>query len=171
MKTLAEIPGKALRSFGRRIGAQDARGCWPWLGHRQPNGYGAFTIRIERGTHGRMVCWLAHRLSYSIAKGEIPRGLTLDHLCRNRACVNPDHLEAVPIRVNNLRGSGFAAINAVKTHCPNGHPYDERNTSVDDGSRKCRRCKRERARGPISVQVRCWTSGRVIGHAYLEVTA
>jgi len=79
--------------------------------------------------------------------GPIPDGFHIDHLCRNRACANPAHLEAVPPRVNILRGVGMSAIHARQTHCVNGHPFDAENTLIlPDGERCCRTCNRERQR-------------------------
>jgi hypothetical protein len=89
---------------------------------------------------------LAHRASYEAFIGPIPDGMTIDHLCRNRKCVNPSHLEAVPMRVNVLRGVGVTAKNAVKTHCVNGHEFNDQNTYSDSKGRSCRACKRERFR-------------------------
>jgi HNH endonuclease len=79
---------------------------------------------------------------YRLLVGPVPEGLELDHLCRNRACVNPAHLEPVSHRENVLRGASFAAINAVKTHCiHDGHPFDDVNTIVrPEGRRGCRAC-------------------------------
>ena len=87
---------------------------------------------------------LAHRFAYETFVGPIPEGLTIDHLCRIRHCVNPEHLEAVTDRVNILRGEGISAQHARATHCPQGHPYDLINTYVaPDGDRDCRDCRRQ----------------------------
>lgn len=115
----------------------DADGdCWEWTGSTR-EGYGAVRFR------GRNT--LAHRVSYEHLVGPIPEGLELDHLCRNRRCVNPDHLEPVTHRENLLRGPSFSAKNARKSHCLRGHPFDEWNTWRDrKGSRHCRACHRDK---------------------------
>ena len=114
--------------------------CWLWTGSRISSGYGNF-----RGENGCNV--LVHRFAYETLIGPIPDGLMLDHLCRNPACVNPAHLEPVPARENSLRGVGFAAENARKTHCVNGHPYDLLNTRIrPQGWRDCRVCHRLKER-------------------------
>lgn len=113
--------------------------CWVWIGAKHNAGYGQY------GRPAR----LAHRMSYEAHVGPIPDGLTLDHLCRNRLCVNPAHLEPVTLPTNVLRGDSPPAKNARKTHCPKGHPYDETNTHVtNQGWRICKACNRERARSP-----------------------
>lgn len=115
--------------------------CWPWRGGLFDTGYGAFWLADA----GRNV--LAHRWAYEQNRGPIPVGLELDHLCRNRRCVNPSHLEPVTTGENLLRGQTLAARNAAKTHCDHGHRYDARNTLLaKDGSRVCRACGRERMR-------------------------
>lgn len=110
--------------------------CWMWTGAPNSDGYGHI------GDRGRTVA--AHRWVYETEVGPIPEGLEIDHLCRVRLCVNPAHLEAVPKKVNCLRGESPTAINARKTHCPHGHPYDEENTLwTTDGHRQCITCRKE----------------------------
>jgi hypothetical protein len=84
----------------------------------------------------------AHRISYELAFGPVPEGLSLDHLCRVTNCVRPDHLEAVPIGVNILRGSSPSALAARMTECSKGHPFDVANTiRRKNGHRRCRTCE------------------------------
>ena len=110
--------------------------CWVWR-RSTSNGYGRFDL------NGRRV--RAHIIAFQLWRGAIPRGLVLDHLCRNRACSNPAHLEPVTNRENILRGENHVAIRARVTHCPNGHPYDAANTYRDVRNRRyCRTCRRER---------------------------
>lgn len=84
---------------------------------------------------------IAHRVAYETWVGPIPDGLTIDHLCRNRLCIEPTHLEPVTNRENIQRGG-----NSLKTHCPQGHPYDEVNTASRNNRRYCRTCERVRCR-------------------------
>lgn len=91
-------------------------GCWLWDKCENGLGYGLVTVNGKQ--------WVAHRYFYTQLRGPIPDGLTLDHLCRVRCCVNPDHLEPVTMRVNCLRGISFAAVNAAKTICINGHDWN-----------------------------------------------
>ncbi len=106
--------------------------CHLWIGSIHAEGYGVYSDV------------LAHRIVYELTLGPIPAGLTLDHLCRVRPCVNPRHLEPVTLAVNVLRGESLPARNARKTHCPKGHPYDASNTYVNPrtGWRLCRACRR-----------------------------
>lgn len=121
-------------------------GCWLWFGPTYPNGYGCVSHEKREIGKSRM----AHRISYEMHRGPIPQGLVIDHLCRNRGCVNPAHMECVTFRENCIRGVGLAKghdFNRRKTHCPQGHPYDAENTyRRPDGSRACRECNREKCR-------------------------
>lgn len=119
-----------------RIGSPDSNGCWPWKGSLTRQGYGNYTGM-------RHVSTAAHRVVYTLMVGPIPAGLQLDHLCRNRACVNPAHLEPVTHAENVRR----AADQDRSPTCPRGHLFDEANTyRHSTGSRKCRACAREKAR-------------------------
>ncbi|TBO59895.1 HNH endonuclease [Streptomyces kasugaensis] len=107
-----------------------------------PNGYARISVDGERQ--------YAHRVSYEAFVAPIPDGLVIDHLCRNRGCVNPEHLDAVTQRVNVLRGESPAAARARQVACIHGHQLDATNTyRAANGTRKCRRCRanaRERSR-------------------------
>ncbi len=107
--------------------------CWEWVAGTSKNGYPVISYKNRTAT--------GHRVVYEIAKGTIPNGLCLDHLCRNKKCVNPDHLEAVTQRENILRGSGAAALNSKKTHCHRGHRLLLDNLGINaDGGRRCKKC-------------------------------
>lgn len=112
-------------------------GCWEWTGARDDDGYGYF-----RPPDGKI--YRAHRVSYEICFGPIPDGLCTDHLCRNRSCVNPMHLEPVTWRENVLRGDTGPARNLAKTHCHKGHPLSGENLYVrPNGWRICKECRRQ----------------------------
>ena len=110
-------------------------GCWEWVAYRHPDGYG----QVRWAGHKQQ----SHRVVYQLLVGPILEE-TLDHLCRVRHCVNPAHLEQVSNRVNTLRGETIPALNAAKTHCPQGHQYNAENTYTDPhGQRYCRTCQCE----------------------------
>jgi hypothetical protein len=122
--------------FWSKVTKQE-NGCWVWRDHVTGSGYGQ-VFWGGKGEPGRVV----HRIAYEALVGPLPAGLPdLDHLCRNRRCVNPDHLEPVTRRENVRRGVGHTAINMRKTHCPKGHEYTPGNTKVgNSGGRYCRAC-------------------------------
>lgn len=109
-------------------------GCWDWVGAVHTNGYGLFwnNKKLRR----------AHRVFYEMTRGPIPKGLVIDHLCRNKLCVNPDHLEAVTQKENLSRGGGPIPAYARRTHCHRGHALTPDNRYRSDPSRRCRACHR-----------------------------
>lgn len=113
----------------------ELNGCWTWLGKTDKDGYGL----VRDNTRPRVR--RAHRLYFEIMRGPIPVGKVIDHLCSNRRCVNPSHLEPVTQRINVLRGAGVTAIHARQTHCKHGHPLDAANTYSHKGHRYCRTCR------------------------------
>jgi hypothetical protein len=125
----------------KRLTVVDDNGCWLWtLSVFTRTGYARIAVPGPTGTVTR----LAHRVSYETFVGPVPDGLHLDHLCRVRRCINPQHLEPVTPRENLLRSPAApAALNAAKTHCPRGHAYTADNTyTTPDGrsGRICRAC-------------------------------
>jgi hypothetical protein len=114
--------------------------CLLWTGCLDSRGYGRIYSEVTK--KGRR----SHVVSFEIAYGPVPDGLEIDHLCRNRSCVSPAHLEAVDHRTNMLRGSGCFKRGATPSHCGAGHPRAEENTVLDNrGYRECRICRQQRA--------------------------
>lgn len=120
-------------------------GCWRWLGsHFQTTGYALFNAKHDDSVWRPTT---AHRAVWEALVGPVPEGLVLDHLCRNRWCVNPAHLEPVPQRINMFRGMAPAAIVQRTDVCCRGHIYTEENTRWRKGrngrmKRACRACDR-----------------------------
>lgn len=114
--------------------------CWNWSLYIEPSGYGVY--RHQHQT------WKTHRLTYTLSYGDIPQGLVIDHLCCNKKCCNPEHLEAVTPEENTRRSNRVkspGAYNKAKTQCKHGHPFSPENTRTEkDGSRTCLTCKKER---------------------------
>jgi hypothetical protein len=112
-------------------------GCWNWTGAMNPSGYGRFAAE-GRTLHG------AHRVAFQLNGGAIPEGMVIDHICRNRRCVNPAHLRCVD-RLTNVHENSEASahLNSIKSHCASGHPLSGANLFVRaDGYRGCRQCRR-----------------------------
>jgi hypothetical protein len=109
-------------------------GCWLWTGCDNGHGYG----RIGLGPAALGIA-LAHRALYELMRGPIPDGMTLDHLCRIRCCVNPDYLEAVTLQENIRRGE-CGKYQAARTHCPQGHEYTPENIRLYKNRRSCKAC-------------------------------
>lgn len=118
--------------FWSKVDKTGTDGCWLWVGSIDSSGYGQIKIK------GRQV--LAHRMGFMLSGQTIEPGKPLDHLCRVRHCVNPTHLESVTARENTLRGMGPAGVNARKTHCKRGHPFDDDNTGMQAKGRYCKAC-------------------------------
>lgn len=117
----------------------DDNGCWNWIGATRPDGYGIMYNK-EKGKPQR-----AHRVTYSLLVEPLIEGLVIDHLCRNRRCVNPNHLRQTTQRENTLSGVGPAAKKHAQTECVKGHKFDKSNTYIHPkrGTRHCRTCTNE----------------------------
>jgi len=144
--TAQQAKESLLKRFADSIFPEPNTGCWLWGGSIAGRGYGTLTTKKKH--------IYAHRLSYTMYKGAIPEGLTIDHMCNNTYCVNPDHLQVLSLRENVLKNKSGPSENARKTHCKYGHPFSGENLLIEKGRfRVCRICRtnhnrRKRIRKP-----------------------
>jgi hypothetical protein len=139
---MARLPAR----FISKTRVDRTTGCWKWTGTILSRGYGQYYVG---GGQKNRIQLLAHRFAYEVLIGPIPSDLTIDHLCRNRACVNPLHMEVVTRGENVLRGIGTSAVNKRKKKCIHGHAFTDANTYRPPGNpnqRMCRECLRARDR-------------------------
>lgn len=114
--------------------------CWLWIGRRSLPGYGIFKFNQKE--------YYSHRISYHIQNKSLSNTLVLDHICRNRNCVKPDHLRQVTISVNSSENTyNPLYLNSLKTHCKHGHEFTLENTFIRKDGRRCRTCKRNDEKG------------------------
>lgn len=149
-KRLRLMGAPAEERFWLKVDRRGPDECWPWIGGHDSGGYGSFGEAPGKPTR-------AHRFSYELLVGPIPDGLVIDHLCRNRGCVNPTHLEPVT-NEENLRRSPIRGKKPLKTHCAQGHPFDEENTYYSAKQRVCRTCSR-------AASYRAWQRRRAAANA------
>lgn len=132
-----QVSTKDQARFESKIERGNSKDCWEWTDHLDRDGYGSFFLL---GKSRR-----AHRASWFIHRGPIPAGKLIGHTCRNRKCVNPQHLYLTTPAENALENSdSLAAINAQKTHCKQGHPYDKSYESRRGRVRYCSICHNEK---------------------------
>lgn len=145
--------------FWSKVDKNGPNGCWLWIGKINKGGYGFITLNKKTV--------LAHRASYEFLKEEIPKCLVIDHLCKVRNCINPDHLEAVTLVENTMRGDCPWALNARKTHCSNGHEFTKENTKSDSrGNRRCKQCDKEEGSKRTAENPKADTTRCRRGHLY-----
>lgn len=127
------------------------KGCWEWQGSRLPRGYGSFRL----GTRSTDPKEYAHRIAWAWKNGPIPLGMRVLHHCDNPGCVRPDHLflgtQADNVADMDAKGRRVNP-SSLKTHCPQGHPYDDANTCHYRGERRCRACNRQRTRALRAIR-------------------
>jgi hypothetical protein len=128
-----------LKRFWSKVEKTDS--CWSWVGYRDRAGYGRISLLCGKVTAR------AHRVAWELQNAkQIPAGLTVDHLCRNPRCVNPAHMEIVPMGINVMRGTGVASRNRDKTFCPKQHPLSGENLHIKKSkygfARRCWSCER-----------------------------
>lgn len=135
----------AIERWAAKVDFRGAGGCWVWTASLTANGYGYFAPDHGPAYKGTRI---AHRFAFEHFIGPVRDGLVLDHLCRNRACVNPDHLDPVSQRENLMRGDTIPAKRAAQTHCKHGHEFTADNIyrHPTRGTRHCRACQKSKAK-------------------------
>ena len=131
-------------AFWSYVNKRPTNGCWNWAGGKSKHGYGSFFV--DRNRRSARV----HRVAWELLRGHIPEDLTIDHLCKNKLCVNPDHMEIVTRSINSSRGAG-----GQKTHCRNGHALTPDNlvkVAKRPNFRACRECTKARRRRRAKVE-------------------
>lgn len=127
-----------VEDFLSKIFAQED-GCWMWINKPHHTGYGTYSIKGSD--------YQAHRVSYSLFVGEINPKFVIDHKCKNKRCVNPDHLRQVTQKVNSTENSNSVCAKAkAKSFCVNGHEFSNENTRLTSSRRRCRACDREKSK-------------------------
>jgi hypothetical protein len=138
-----DLPQRTIDLFWSKVTRLGDSDCWTWLARKSYNGYGLFFTYAN----GNRVALRAHRLAYALQHGHVPAGLVIDHLCENRACCNPSHLQAISHTENVRKGRAPSALNGKKTHCKRGHPLEDARgygAAGAKGWRVCRECLRRR---------------------------
>lgn len=140
---IPELEESQIKSFNERIDKSNE--CWNWIGHVENGGYGIFKTKKKQ--------YKSHRVSYKIHHGNMPIDMAIDHICRNRTCVRPDHLRLVTF-VQNVKENTISPCwkNSVKTHCKWGHKFTPENTNSNGNRRRCRVCKRRDEKGRKRVK-------------------
>ena len=139
-KKIEIISQKFIDKFWSKVDRKSNDECWEWLGSDNGHEYGRF---YAGGGKDNPLTYYAHRYSYTLYYGEIPEGLEIDHLCKNRKCVNPLHLEAVTTKVNVLRSDSLSAKRARQEFCIRGHPLFGDNLYEAGGKRMCKQCRED----------------------------
>lgn len=157
-----EINHNVMSRFWDKV--EKTNNCWMWNGAKTTNGYGLFWY------DGKST--LTHRFIYELLMNHIPNNLTIDHLCRNRACVNPSHMEVVNIKENTRRGISkiISSTNSKKRHCKHGHEFTVENTYHYRNMRQCRVCHNKRTLRQYHEKAKEWLKNKQrIGYTHIPL--